>query len=317
MRTAGRRPAATFRLVAPPKEVSRADASLVDRDRAAVASAQKLRFFPLAPVRGRGARLVEADGRELIDLSGSWSAAGLGHAHPAVVEAVTRAVAEMPGASALSLINAEAVGLAEELIATLPDSEGHVAYIGLSGSDANAAALRCVRAATGRDTVIAFEGSYHGGLGPGRDVSGLLAADGPAVPETVLVPYPGSADHADSVEAVARALAAGDVAAVIVEPVMSDGGVRIHRAHPAARHHPRRDRRSARRARSSAVGRRGGPHLRFRDRGVRRLVSSVAARAVAFLAGTRLGGAVPFPELTDREREVLDQVARGLDSAGR
>lgn len=41
---------------------------------------------------------------------------------------------------------------------------------------------------------------------------------------------------------------------------------------------------------------------------------SVAARAVAYLAGVRLGGAVPFPELTEREREVLDQVARGLDN---
>jgi len=41
---------------------------------------------------------------------------------------------------------------------------------------------------------------------------------------------------------------------------------------------------------------------------------SVAARAVAYLAGTRVGGATPFPELTEREREVLDQVARGLDN---
>ena len=145
---------------------------------------------PLAPVRGRGARLVEADGRELIDLSGSWGAAGLGYSHPAIVEAVSRAVAEMPGASALSLINAEAIALAEELIATLPDSAGHVAYIGLSGSDANAAALRCVRAATGRQRVVSFDGSYHGGLGPGREVSGLLTADGPDAARRQFVAVP-------------------------------------------------------------------------------------------------------------------------------
>jgi 4-aminobutyrate aminotransferase len=178
-------------------------------------------------VRGRGARLVEADGRELIDLSGSWGAAGLGYSHPAIVEAVSRAVAEMPGASALSLINAEAIALAEELIATLPDSAGHVAYIGLSGSDANAAALRCVRAATGRQRVVSFDGSYHGGLGPGREVSGLLTADGPDAARRQFAPYPGPDDHRATIDHVRRTLADGDVAAVIVEPIMSDGGIRI------------------------------------------------------------------------------------------
>jgi 4-aminobutyrate aminotransferase len=207
--------------------VTSADSDLVRRDERALASAQKLRFFPLAPVRGAGARLVEADGRELIDLSGSWSAVGLGHAHPAVVAAVTKALSEMAGASALSQINREAVGLAEELIATLSGADDYVAYVGLSGSDANAAARRCARAATGRTRVVSFEGSYHGGLGPGRDVSGLLVADDADTHDVTLIPYPDHDDSTTTLRLVEEALVAGGVAAIIVEPIMSDGGVRI------------------------------------------------------------------------------------------
>lgn len=214
----------TFHDVATP-DLPRSDgtSSLAGRDARVIASAQKLRFFPLAPRSGSGAILVEADGRRLIDLSGSWGAVGLGHAHPAVVEAVTDAVARMPGASVLSQTNAEAVGLAEELIATLPADGDLAAYIGLSGTDANAAALHCAAAATGRSGVLAFAGSYHGGFGPAQDVSGFaaLADGGPA-----LIPYPRADAGVDATAAaVTDRLASGGIGAVIVEPVMSDGGV--------------------------------------------------------------------------------------------
>ncbi|XVQ84443.1 aspartate aminotransferase family protein [Microbispora siamensis] len=195
--------------------------SLYDSDLAVIAGAQRLRFFPLAPVAGHGARLLEADGRELIDLSGAWSAAGVGYAHPRVVEAVERAVRRMPGASLLSATNPEAVALAGELLAVTPGgpSRDRRVYLGHSGSDANTAVLRGVRAAVGRPRILAFEGSYHGGLGPAQQVSGLyVAAGAERAPGLALARYP-DLGHAGA------ELAAGDVAAVIVEPILSDGGV--------------------------------------------------------------------------------------------
>ena len=147
-------------------------------DLASVATAQHLRFFPAAPVSGRGALLTEVDGRELVDLSGSWGAAGVGYAHPNVVEAVSDAVGRMAGASLLSSTNPEALALAEDLRALVPEIEDSRVYLGHAGSDANAAALRSVRAASDRPRLISFEGSYHGGLGPAQHVSGIYVSSG-------------------------------------------------------------------------------------------------------------------------------------------
>lgn len=190
-------------------------------DLASVATAQHLRFFPAAPVSGRGALLTEVDGRELVDLSGSWGAAGVGYAHPNVVEAVSDAVGRMAGASLLSSTNPEALALAEDLRALVPEIEDSRVYLGHAGSDANAAALRSVRAASDRPRLISFEGSYHGGLGPAQHVSGIYVSSGIAGADGLtLVPYL-------DLDRVAEELAHNDVAAVLVEPILSDGGVVI------------------------------------------------------------------------------------------
>src|ERR1035441_3668030 len=72
------------------------------RDLKSVAGIEKLRFFPLAVESGFGCTLVEAGGRELLDLTATWTAAGLGHGHPRVVEAMTQAAKKPPGAGGLS-----------------------------------------------------------------------------------------------------------------------------------------------------------------------------------------------------------------------
>ena len=90
--------------------------TLYERDEAAIAGIEKLRFFPLEVVSGHGSTLVTPDGRELLDLSATWTACGLGHGHPAVVEAVSRAVRTAPGAGGLSAVHPDSVGLAEDLV---------------------------------------------------------------------------------------------------------------------------------------------------------------------------------------------------------
>ncbi|MGN8025034.1 aspartate aminotransferase family protein [Microbacterium sp. 22242] len=212
--------------------------SLLERDARAIAGAEKLRFFPLEVLEGRGAILVDPAGRELIDLSATWTATGLGHGHPAVVEAVSRAVRTAPGAGGLSAIHPDSVGLAEDLLALVPSAEGggeRRVYLGHAGSDANDVVLRSCRHASGRRTVIAFERGYHGGLGLAMGVSGQqIEAGHSGDPDLVLVPYPNpfrpgpdgiEADVAASLAAIRRALTTHRAACLIIEPILSDGGL--------------------------------------------------------------------------------------------
>ena len=66
--------------------------SLYERDAAVIAGIEKLRFFPLEVVSGHGSTLIDPAGRQLLDLSATWTASGLGHGHPAVAAAVAAAL---------------------------------------------------------------------------------------------------------------------------------------------------------------------------------------------------------------------------------
>lgn len=196
------------------------------RDVAVIAGVERLRFFPLAVERGRGSTLTAASGRELIDLSASWTAAGLGLGHPAIAEAIAEAAATMSGASVLSAAGARSTRLAERLAALVPVRGDARVYLGLAGTDANDVAVRGARHATGRERVVAFRGGYHGGLGLAQEVSGFRAGDGEDAPQARLMPFPASAGQlAESLELLDAALAGRATAAVIVEAIQCDGGV--------------------------------------------------------------------------------------------
>ncbi len=209
--------------------------TLYARDAAAVAGIEKLRFFPLEVVSGHGCTLVAPDGRELLDLSATWTASGLGHGHPAVVEAVSRAVRNAPGSGGLSAVHPDSVGLAEDLLELVPGSGERRVYLGHAGSDANDVALRACRHASGRRTVLAFEHSYHGGVGVAMGVSGVHVDAGVAPdPDAVFLPYPNpfrpasgdvAADVAACLKLADHHLATGAIACLIVEPILSDGGL--------------------------------------------------------------------------------------------
>jgi 4-aminobutyrate aminotransferase len=209
--------------------------TLYDRDEAAIAGIEKLRFFPLEVVSGHGSTLVTPDGRELLDLSATWTASGLGHGHPAVVEAVSRAVRTAPGSGGLSAVHPDSVGLAEDLLALVPGSGERRVYLGHAGSDANDVALRACRHATGRRTIIAFEHSYHGGVGVAMGVSGVhVDAGSPPDPDVVFLPYPNpfrpgldgvDEDVTACLDLADQHLGTGSIACLIVEPILSDGGL--------------------------------------------------------------------------------------------
>lgn len=219
-----------------PATPRRTDEEWYAADGRALAGVERLRFFPQVAASGAGVTLTTPEGRALLDLSASWTATGLGHAHPAVVAAVTDALTTQAGGSALSGTHPQAVLLAEELLELVATTgEERRVYLGHAGTDANDVALRAVRHATGRPVIVAFERGYHGGLGGSMAVSGLhVAAGATPDPHLQLVPYPDpyrpwTDDLAtllqQTLARVEEHLAVGGVAAVLVEPIQSDGGV--------------------------------------------------------------------------------------------
>src|SRR5438093_1370778 len=108
-------------------------------------------------VRGRGARVIDADGNELIDYVGSWGPLVLGHAHPRVVQAVR---AQAQRGLTFGAPNESEIGLARRIQQALPSME--LMRFVSSGTEAAMSALRVARAFTGRDKILKFEGGYHG-----------------------------------------------------------------------------------------------------------------------------------------------------------
>lgn len=171
---------------------------------------------PLFLSRGERAHIFDVDGRELIDLVMSWGPLILGHSHPAIVEAVRRQAALGTSFGAPTEPELE---LAETICRLVPSVE--VVRLVSSGTEAAMSALRLARGATGRARVLKFAGGYHGHYDP------MLAAGGsgvatlglePSSAGTLVVPY-------NDLAAVEEALAARDVAAVIVEPIAANMGV--------------------------------------------------------------------------------------------
>lgn len=204
------------------------ESSWYDRDLTAIAGVQRLRFFPEVIVGGAGSRVFTPAGRDLIDLAASWGAMGVGHGHPAIVAAVTKAIGAPAGASVLSATHPDAILLAEELLALTPGGPDRRVYLGLAGSDANSTIVSAVARQPERNRVLGFRGSYHGGFGSAQDVSGVYHPDGPPHGGIVQVPYPDprvDPDGGISLAAVAAELQTGTIGAVIVEPIMSDGGM--------------------------------------------------------------------------------------------
>jgi glutamate-1-semialdehyde 2,1-aminomutase len=180
---------------------------------------------PLFIASAAGAHLRDADGREYLDYVMSWGPLILGHAHPAVVEAVTAAAQR--GTSYGAPCEGE-VELAERVVRKVPSIE-KVRFVS-SGTEATMSALRLARGFTGRRKILKFEGCYHGhadGLlvAAGSGVATLGIPGSPGVPEgtvadTLVAPY----NDLAAVEQVV-AVHGRDLAAVIVEPVVGNMGV--------------------------------------------------------------------------------------------
>ena len=180
---------------------------------------------PLFIQRGKGSRIWDADGNELVDYVGSWGPLILGHAHDSVVEAVERALGK--GLTFGAPTEGE-VELAKMIVDALPSVD--MVRLVSSGTEATMSAIRAARAFTGRSKIVKFAGCYHG------HNDGLLVEAGSggatySIPNSAGVPEGYAretlvADYND-VNSVQRIFDShpAEIAAVILEPVAANMGV--------------------------------------------------------------------------------------------
>lgn len=202
----------------------RASAVLVGGVNSPVRAFRAVGGNPVFVERAKGAHIFDADGNRYVDLVGSWGSGIVGHAHPAVVEAVQQAAER--GLSFGACCEAEAE-LAELIVDAL-ESVDKVRFVN-SGTEATMSALRLARAGTGRTKIIKFAGCYHGHVDALLVAAGSGAAtfgtpDSAGVPtsfarETLLAPY-------NDLPAVERIMSehGTEVAAIIVEPIAGNMG---------------------------------------------------------------------------------------------
>jgi acetylornithine/N-succinyldiaminopimelate aminotransferase len=176
--------------------------------------------FPVRPVEGRGAWLIDEDGNRWLDAYGGHAVASVGHSHPRVVRAVAEQAERLLFVSS-AVRHPSREALAGRLAALCPIDGGRVFFVN-SGAEANENALHLARRATGRTTIVSVAGGWHG-----RTAATLAATDGAryeaaarraGIPLSRRIPF---GDVGAAATAVDRT-----VAAVLVEPVQGIAGAR-------------------------------------------------------------------------------------------
>ena len=180
---------------------------------------------PLFIVKGKGARITDADGNEFIDYVASWGPLIFGHAHPQIVEAVSQQAQLGTSFGAPTELEIE---LAQKVAEAVPSIE--TVRLVSSGTEATLSALRLARGFTGRDKIVKFEGCYHGHgdsllVKAGSGVLSLGLPDCPGIvndlaKKTLTLPY----NDINAVEELFTSLGK-EIACLIVEPIAGNMGV--------------------------------------------------------------------------------------------
>jgi 4-aminobutyrate aminotransferase/(S)-3-amino-2-methylpropionate transaminase len=217
-----------------PGPVSRA---LAARRQAAVPSGVNS-VLPVYMARGEGAILVDVDGNAWIDLGSGIAVTSIGHAVPAVVEAVREQVGRFTHSCFMIGPYEGYVAVCEQLNARTPGGHAKLSALFNSGAEAVENAVKVARHASGRQAVVVFDHAYHGrtNLTMALTAKNLPYKDrfGPFAPEVYRVPvsYPfrdpdGFTGHdaaGRAVEQIDKQVGAANVACVLIEPVQGEGG---------------------------------------------------------------------------------------------
>ncbi|OLF14088.1 aspartate aminotransferase family protein [Actinophytocola xinjiangensis] len=189
--------------------------------------------------RAAGSYLYTEDGREILDFTSGQMSAILGHSHPEIVDTVRRQVGELDHLFS-GMLSRPVVDLARRLAETLPDPL-EKALLLTTGAESNEAAIRMAKLVTGRHEIVSFARSWHGMTQAAANATYSTGRKGygPAAPGNFAIPAPdsyrpditnadGTLDWERQLDlgfAMVDAQSAGSLAACIVEPILSSGGV--------------------------------------------------------------------------------------------
>ncbi len=196
------------------RSVSDADRYLVGGVNSPVRAFRSIGGTPLQLVEGTGAEVVDAAGRRYVDVISGWGALILGHRHPAVARALTRA---LKSDWLLGLTHPAEAELARRIISAVPSAER--VRLTVSGTEACMTAVKLARAHTGRTKILVFAGCYHG-HGDSLMAGHTAGLPGAIAAETLTVPY-------NDIKALEEVFlrAGSTLACAIVEPVAANMGV--------------------------------------------------------------------------------------------
>jgi len=212
---------------------------IIERDTASLGSVMKIRFYPMVVDRAQGVRLWDVNGKEYLDFLAGWAVANTGYCHPRIVEAVTEQMKRATHVSTTSFPNETSTALAEKLIKITPGKNDRKVVFGLSGSDANDCVFKLLPIYTGRGNVVSFLGAMHGMTTGSMALSGRKSdLNFPNVGNVTQTPYaycyrchlglnyPScNIRCVDTiVDTIFKSVNPNDVAAIIIEPIQSDGG---------------------------------------------------------------------------------------------
>jgi 4-aminobutyrate aminotransferase / (S)-3-amino-2-methylpropionate transaminase / 5-aminovalerate transaminase len=207
---------------------------IVERKERVVAAPLSL-VHPIVTAEARGATLTDVDGNTFIDLTGGVGCLNVGHSHPRVVEAAQEQLARFAHTDFTIVPYEVYVELAERLIAVSPVPAPAKAAFFNAGTEAIENAVKFARTYTKRTAVIAFEGAFHGrtllSMTMTSKTHPYKAGLGPFAPEVYRVPFPHEyrgIDVDSALKALKRAfvtqVAAESVAAIVMEPILGEGG---------------------------------------------------------------------------------------------
>jgi 4-aminobutyrate aminotransferase len=212
--------------------------ALVDADRA-VTSPSLPRAYAFVPKRGAGVVLEDVDGNLFLDFNAGIAVCATGHSHPDVVAAIKEQAEQLLHYSASDFYLPIYSEMCARLDQIAPISGPTRSFLTNSGTEAVEAGIKLARNATGRQYVLGFFGSFHGRSYGSLSITGssarYRAGFGPMLPGVVHAPYADcldsytsidSPDAPDYIERVLfkRAVPAEEVAAIVVEPVLGEGG---------------------------------------------------------------------------------------------
>ena len=198
--------------------------AMIERDHK-VTSPSLPRAYELVPKRGAGSVIEDVDGNLFLDVNAGIAVTSTGHAHPSVVAAIQRQAEQLLHYSASDFYLPIYSDVCEELDRIAPFAEGARSFLTNSGTEAVEGAIKLARYATGRQNIIAMIGSFHGRSLGSVSLTASKAkyrtGFGPLLPGVYHTVF-GDEQHLDIL--FRRLVAPSEVAAIVVEPILGEGG---------------------------------------------------------------------------------------------